>query len=371
MSGIINALVNTPISIYLPKVAATEQENLFELFAKVNLLIVAGASVLTALILVVWGQTWVTILSGALFVVCFLLRFAARGFSYALRQPNDATRSDVVYIFTGLLSLACIYYVTGYKLDIAQAFLGVSIGSVLSLFIVTKGWLQRQIFRCWQAPIGSYKDIWKESGRWGLVGVVPVEAVNNGPSYLISFWLGPAAFAPIAVSVLFFRPVSIFLTALRSLETPKMAKDLAVHDWNGVRNTSLFTMGVLVSSWLVLMLAVWFVWPLIELHFLDGKYDASEVWLATMLWGAVFLVRSLREIPSIFFHANRQIQYFTKASFVAGGVSVVLMFILLVMFGAAWSLLALVIGEILLCAILVVNALKVIERSKTEQGHHA
>src|SRR3546814_21018525 len=76
------------------------------------------------------------------------------------------------------------------------------------------------------------------------------EVTSNSHSYIVTLLAGPTAFAPIAVGMLFFRPVNVCITALTQLERPRMTRAVARGDHDAAIRSERVFMAALVMLWL-------------------------------------------------------------------------------------------------------------------------
>src|SRR3546814_16946645 len=76
------------------------------------------------------------------------------------------------------------------------------------------------------------------------------EVTSNSHSYIVTLLAGPTAFAPIAVGMLFFRPVNVCITALTQLERPRMTRAVARGDHDAAIRSERVFMAAPVLLWL-------------------------------------------------------------------------------------------------------------------------
>ncbi len=115
---------------------------------------------------------------------------------------------------------------------------------------------------------------------------------------------GPAAFAPIAVGMLFFRPVNVCITALTQLERPRMARAVGRGDERSARGSARAFMAALVVIWVATVvmagLILWFVPHVI----IKPTLSVETVMIAVGLCAALSLVQCLQAPMSVLTQAR-------------------------------------------------------------------
>ncbi|WP_242122703.1 polysaccharide biosynthesis protein [Sphingobium sp. Sx8-8] len=240
-----NALVSTPYTIAVNQSDEPDARS-FDFFFPVNLMLAASQGLICA------GIAWVTAspLAALLFGLAgtlSLIRWFGRSNAYAHHAPARAARSDLAYAGTILAGLL-IAMRTGAGMPAIGGMLVAA--SLVGLLPFGLAYLRRHVAVAPGRALSAYRPVWKQQSAWTLVGVLSTEATSNSHSYIVTLLAGPTAFAPIAVGMLFFRPVNVCITALTQLERPRMTRAVARGDHEAAIKSERIFMAALVVLWL-------------------------------------------------------------------------------------------------------------------------
>lgn len=271
-----------------------------------------------------------------------VLRWFLRSYFFALHRLTSVLVSDLTYSLALLTGLGLAWHI-GLTLETAStAFVS---AALLAVMLAGMRCLRQQLWECLTARLGDYSAIWRHQSRWTLLGVTTTEATANAHAWLVTLVVGPAAFAPLAVAALLFRPVLLAAGSLSQLERPLMARALA----NGARPRALvarrhFRLAIM-GAWLLSVLAAiiiltWF--PGLILH---DAYDPAVVMLAAMLQAGIAVLYVWREPDSTLIQAANRFAPLAMTSVVSSLVAISGVLLLLAFPNPALSLLGILAGQ--------------------------
>jgi O-antigen/teichoic acid export membrane protein len=286
-----NALVSTPYTIAVNQHA--EEDTGF--FFRINLLLALSQALLCAA--VAWAMAGPA--AAAAFGVAglfSLIRWFGRANAYAQHTPRGAALSDILYAVIVVAGVG-VTLTLGARLEL----FGVVLALAGMLAILPFG--LRYVADHRPAALGqafaAYRPVWKRQSAWTLVGVISTEATSNSHSYIVTLLAGPAAFAPIAVGMLFFRPVNVCVTALTQLERPRMARAMARGDHAAARGSARTFLAALVVIWAATAaLAVLIMWAFPHI-LIKPTLSLSTVVIAVALCALLSLVQCLQTPISV------------------------------------------------------------------------
>lgn len=236
-----NALVSTPYTI---AVNQHEDEDT-GFFFRMNLLLAVAQALLCA------GVAWA--MAGPAAAAAFgaagffsLIRWFGRANAYAHHNPGGAAMSDILYAGIVVLGVGLTLAI-GARLELFG--LALAIAGMLAILPFGLSFIARHRPEALGQAFAAYRPVWKRQSAWTLIGVISTEATSNSHSYIVTLLAGPAAFAPIAVGMLFFRPVNVCVTALTQLERPRMARAVAKGDHAAARGSARAFLAALTVIW--------------------------------------------------------------------------------------------------------------------------
>lgn len=220
-----NALFASPIVVALIEEASRKKTVIAD-FWHANIVFCTISAMILAGVLILLGVASTII---GLFVAqafLFWMRWFLRAIELAHKQFVSAALADVAYGITTVMVGILLFYFQ--SISIENALCAMLCGTVVSLFIVRKSAISGFGGRI-DIRHSLYWSAFTKNGRWALAGVITTEIMANLHSYVITIFLGPAAFAPVAIVSLFFRPIPILTQALTQYERPLMAEAYAEH----------------------------------------------------------------------------------------------------------------------------------------------
>ena len=316
--GLSNALVSTPYTIVVNQGDDADARS-FDFFFPVNLMLAASQGLICAAIAWATASPSAALLFG-LAGMLSLIRWFGRSNAYAHHTPARAARSDLAYAGTILAGLL-IAMRTGADMSAIGGMLVAA--SLIGLLPFGLAYLRRHFAMAPGRALGAYRPVWKEQSAWTLVGVLSTEATSNSHSYIVTLLAGPTAFAPIAVGMLFFRPVNVCITALTQLERPRLTRAVARGDHGAAIRSERVFMAALVLLWLatcaVAAIALYAFPGLI----LKPTLDHRLVMIAVGLCALLSLVQCVQTPMSVMTQARKAFRPLAAQSMRSCGVGLI------------------------------------------------
>ena len=316
--GLSNALVSTPYTIMVNQGDDADARSV-DFFFPVNLMLAASQGLICAAIAWATASPSAALLFG-LAGMLSLIRWFGRSNAYAHHTPARAARSDLAYAGTILAGLL-IAMRTGADMAAIGGMLVAA--SLIGLLPFGLAYLRRHFAMAPGRALGAYRPVWKEQSAWTLVGVLSTEATSNSHSYIVTLLAGPTAFAPIAVGMLFFRPVNVCITALTQLERPRLTRAVARGDHGAAIRSERVFMAVLVLLWLatcaVAAIALYAFPGLI----LKPTLDHRLVMIAVGLCALLSLVQCVQTPMSVMTQARKAFRPLAAQSMRSCGVGLI------------------------------------------------
>lgn len=242
--GLSNALVSTPYTIAVNQRREGEDGE-FAFFFPLNLLLALAQGLVCAGVAWAMAGPWAAAAFGAAGVAS-LLRWFGRANAYAHHKPMGAALSDMAYAGVVVAGVGATLAI-GPRIELFGAVLATA-GLIALAPFGGRFVARHRPVRLGQA-FAAYRPVWKRQSAWTLIGVTTTEATSNAHSYIVTLLAGPAAFAPIAVGMLFFRPVNVCITALTQLERPRMARAVGQGNLPAARGSARAFLAALVAIW--------------------------------------------------------------------------------------------------------------------------
>ncbi|WBQ18447.1 polysaccharide biosynthesis protein [Sphingobium yanoikuyae] len=338
-----NALVSTPYTIAVNQGEDVDR-SAHGFFFPVNLLLSLSQGLICAAI------AWTTASPQAALVfglagTLSLIRWFGRSNAYAHHAPMQAARSDIAYAATILIGLLVAMRTGADLTGIGTMLVAASLAGLLPF---GSPYLRRHVAMSPLAALRAYRPVWKEQSAWTLVGVLSTEATSNAHSYAVTLLAGPTAFAPIAVGMLFFRPVNVCITALTQLERPRMTRAVARGDHQAAIQSERIFMGALVFLWLgtcvVAAGALYFFPGLILKPTLDHQLVITAVALCALL----SLVQCVQTPMSVMTQARKAFRPLAAQSLRSCGVGIAAVTLLTLLVAPVFSIAGVVLSQLVM-----------------------
>jgi hypothetical protein len=348
-SGLWTALFCAPLPVLLAQGGAKDREDMRRCLFATNLAVSALAFFLFWAIGQSVGLQLPEALLFAGFAMINLLRWFARAYAYAEGGGFRTMFSDLAFSFSLMGSIYLISLNPEHVLVLTYAALCLS--AILSLLPFGPRYLAQQFLHFTFKDLPPYAAVWKRHSAWSLTGVLTTEATVNSHAYILTFFAGPGAFAPIAASALMIRPVGVAINALTEFERPQIARQIGKGDMTGAFKSVRFFRMIMILAWIVtaiggtvlVMRAPHLVFP--------STYDPAFLITGTILWMAVAGMRQLRGPESVLLQAGGEFRVLAYASMISSGISIIAVVGFLLTLGPLWSIAGIFIGESVFAAI--------------------
>jgi O-antigen/teichoic acid export membrane protein len=341
--GISNALFGSPLLVALNRtdypLAGTAES-----YFKANFWISLVASFPIWAIVIYLGGSQTISLSFALSAMLMWTRWFGRSYANAIHEPLRAAVSDACYTVIVLVGATLLFgtdILTLKTVPLLQA-----CGAGLSILSLGRKSLVVQFVGIWRGTLTAFRAGFRDQGRHALVGVITTEGTANAHSYMITLLLGPAAFAPLAASLLLFRPVPLVLLSLTQLERPRISRLLRDKQnraaWHAIRAFRIAALGFWGANILIAYVVVIFFLEIV----IRADYNPRIIIQATLFWCVIMGLRCLRGPESALVQANGNFRGLARVTMVSCLVSLPVVFGMVYFIGAVWSLGGVLMGEI-------------------------
>jgi len=338
-----NAMFGSPLVVALVK-GGQDFEEVEASFGSSNFIFVIVATLVLLVTAGGLGYSPLTTAALALWAVLSWTRWYFRCVALANNHRRAASISDVV---SAVCTLALVAVLIGSGLlFLPTALLVMAASSAVGIIALSRfairyaRSLRKASFRLFLRHFGQH-------GRWALLGVTSTEVVSNFHAYIITILVGPAAFAPIALATLLFRPVGVVLAALTQFERPQLA--------SAVKSRNLGHLMSLIKHFRILALIGWFgnllsillLVIFVPQFFDEGGYEGSVVMLALCLMAGVTLLRSVRSPDSAVLQAAGSFRSLAMSSIIVSPITMMIVAAIVVFNSnlVVWSMVGILVGE--------------------------
>ncbi|CAK0775036.1 membrane hypothetical protein [Gammaproteobacteria bacterium] len=354
--GVQNALVTTPLSVYVtPAPAGKEKRAMEESLASVNIALVIVMVAIEVLVTRIAGGEWAPRTATAtvaipVFIAANLSREYYRGITFSRRDVSTLLLNDGGYLVATAGGLTVMIMWPQRFGGWVDAFIMMTVGCVLGALCIHGRLERRMLF-----PSGwfhSYRSIMGEVG-WSFVGVLANHAQARSYVYLVTAFADLNALAAIAGVGMLFRPVNLLATAWERSARPDLATDFA-HGKYDVFDRTIFkaVLAAMVGSlvWYLVLLAGWSV---VERQVLAGKYpEAGRLLLPWVVTTSISLVRY---VIGIGLQAAREFRFLAHAQIFGGIASLAAVVIVLLWRDYTWTLWGIAVGEACCLTLLLIR----------------
>lgn len=340
-----NALINSPLTVLLPKKESREKVQFISGLAFGQWLIFLPVSVVALIIASIYAYIYydITILKYVFVLsvatLAYLFREFIRTVNYSKMQIHLLFKMDaffVVLIALGVLTLIVFQHVTS-SLSISILGSGYFTAAVLGLLYSKDSYKIN-----WKSIRDAFSETWSYS-CWALVGVTSDIFKNQGYIYIVSAMLGLDRIAEISAARLFLMPIGLLVASSGKII---LAKGSDILNATGVDRFKKFVF--LISLFLLL---VWLSYSLglfvlldYLISFLGGKY--GNIHYLILLWGGFFLIYSLRYSITTALVACAEFKKLAKYDVISAIITVTSCLILTQLLGGYGTIASLIVGEL-------------------------
>lgn len=311
----------------------------------VNLVGVAAALPVFAAIAHLLGETGWTALAFGAFISFSLLRWFARALAYAHGFQRKVVLSDAIYAAILIGGTAWLALAPGASTLRAYGVLALSM--LVALVPFGLSYIPTSLAGRTALHFAAYGPIWRDYTRWSLFGVATSELTANAHAYMVAFFFGPGAFAPIAATALMIRPVAVATNALIEFERARMARTsgpdrrsellAAMRFFRAI--IVLIVVGTAATAGLLLWYDPQIVYP--------ASYGQTLLALGTTLWFATVAARVLPFPESALLQSLGAFRPLAMTGLWSALVSCVSVAIILVLAPPIWSIAGVLLGHAL------------------------
>ena len=304
----------------------------------------------------------VTALAGGGFVGLYAFRSYLRIVLLARQRPWIAGASDIVYAACGLSLVAFLHSSDEALLD--HAFLGIAGAHAMGI-VVALAAIGRPVRISFRASVRRcYAGIWRPLA-WSLVGVTGTTVQGQGLTLLFAVLAGPAAYAPIAATLVLFAPLRIPTNALNNMVLPEISALLAAGRRREARRLVLHSTALIGLACFAYGAAMWVALPIIESHLFKGRFTHEPMaGIGFGVW-CVVTIALLYAIPRAFLEASAAFQVIAAGALVSAVVGFLIMVPLLLTMAPPFALIGLAVSE---CVTALWSAKAFRDRSRHQHG---
>lgn len=282
-----------------------------------------------------------TALVFALLVFLAVARWFLRSYFLATHRMHVSAMSDVAYSAMVILGACLIVF------NPEDAFHRAATTLCLATFVaIVPLIVSLDVGFSFAGSLMRYREIWRTQSRWSLLGVLTTEATANSHVYIVTLLVGAAAYAPIAVATLVWRPVATVFSSMTLVERPVIARHLANGRLPDALQTTIAFRRTMIGILVLNAAAIGAIWLLWTEGIKSLEYSTSDLYLAVLLWLGVLMLRTLRVPSSVFVQAANEFKLLSRTSLLAAPVSMAATTVLVLLFGPIWSILGILLGEI-------------------------
>ncbi len=262
----IRAFAGMPASIWIGRSRTRPAAGAYDVtFGSGAVLLSAFAAFGVYLLLQVWLDRGA--LAGGSFVGLWSMRSYLRTAYFARGRRKSVILADFTFVVSGALLASLLWLGRADVLQSAFILLAVANATGIAALLFLGGWPFRISYRYQVRQ--RYARMWRQLG-WAGLSVTLTNLQGQAVALLVTAFGGPAAYAPIAATLLLFVPLRIAATALTNMLQPEISAELARGEARHVWGQVKLWFGVTGSIGLIYGAMMLVVLPRIHLHILEG-----------------------------------------------------------------------------------------------------
>lgn len=348
------------ISHSLGRPAASGYDVLFGSVA----LIVTGAMGLLA-VAALWPSIGTAAFAGGAFITCYTFRSYQRIVLLAHKAGRVAGLSDLIYAIAGI-GLIALMTVTG-EPELSKAFWALAFAHALGIAVsfFRMGRPLRSTFtpRMW----GRYAALRRQL-MWSLTAVTSITLQGQGLTLVFAMIAGPAAYAPIAATLVLYAILRIPTNALTNMVLPEITGLLAAGKVQSARRLVVRSTALIIVACLVYGAAMWMLLPQIEHYLFKGRFSHEPMgWIGLGVW-AVVTVSLIYAIPRAYLEASAAFKGIAMGAFVSAIIGFAVMIPLVMTMPPAFALAGLTASEMAVAAYSVFMFLRLSRQAERAQS---
>jgi O-antigen/teichoic acid export membrane protein len=338
------SLIGVPACIYIPRSRRVAVARFHAvMFGSGALVVSIVGAALVAAALAAWGQG--AAIPGGLFVGAWSLRYFVRMLLFAQGRAGLATTCDLLFTLLASASCAPLVWRGSGEMLLPHVLLALTAAHLVASGLALAA-LRQPIRVSLRRVIRRRLITLLPTMTWSIVSVTMANIQGQGAVLLLAVIAGPAAYAPIAATMAFFSPLRLAAAAMANLTQPDFAGAMARSGPRGVMEILLLSTGMigLVCVSYGLLMAVCF--PTLALHAFAHRFgDAPLHLIAFNVW-CIATVAVLYSVPKTLLESGQRFRGITVLAAFGALVCMPTVVVLLKIASPAWSLLGILLSEI-------------------------
>jgi O-antigen/teichoic acid export membrane protein len=346
--GIQNALVNGPLSIYLPGMADEEAARHLETaLATVNLAAIIATGVGVWLAVTMSDAEWapsdtLTTVAVIAYVVTSLVRENHRSIAYSRQDMGMLMRVDAPYIAVTTVCLVAMLVWPQHFGSLAIAFFVLAVGPIASRFFLRRRLLGHRPRPLTRGVLQPYRRVAHEIG-WSVIGVTTNHLAGRSYVYVTIEMVGLASLAAINVVGVLIRPIRTLITAWGRAALPQLAGHFAarrIDAFDRIVVQAFIGAGAASIAWSILFCLAW---RPIEHYFLAGKYP--DAWTLVLPWAVTVALQCLEYTVNIALQAAREFKFLASTTLITAPLTVAATIGVILWHGYTWTVYGTALGS--------------------------
>lgn len=331
----VRALSAMPASVWIGRSRTRRAADAYDVsFGSGACLLAVMMALLVALVLEGWDETAAP--EAAAFVGLWSLRSYIRIAMSARRDPRPVAVGDAVFTICGMgLSLALLM---AWRSDLQQGAFGllcIANTAAIVAMLLARG--QRVRISLRRSVRRRYARIGRTLG-WSGIGVTTSNLQGQGLALIVAAMAGPAAYAPIAATLVLFVPLRITAAGLVNIIQPDLAGALMRGDRARAWSAGLSWTGLLGGGGLVYGMIVMAALPFIPGRAIHGVSAPTTMVIAVLAW-FISIASLLYVMPRLILEALGDLRTITMISSASAVLVIVSSAVIITIASPAWSLL--------------------------------
>lgn len=341
----VRAVAGVPVSIFVPQARRADAVRAYAVsFGSGATLLALALGLGTALILAIPIGPEAALAGGA-FVGMWCLRSYLRNMLFSRHRPGIAGIGDATFTLSGTLLLVSLLWWAGEGQLLAGSLAVLAIAHAAGILAALAALREPVRFSLGRHVVRRYRRLWR-SLAWSVASVAISNIQAQGQTLLVALLAGPAAYAPIAATLVLFSPLRLSASVVVNLTQPEMAASLAKGDTGRLRRLMTIATGLLFGGCLAYGIFLAATLRLIETHLFAGRFAGEPLGLiATLVWATV-TATMLYVGPKTLLEASREFRALASVALASAAVGIGLVALLLWFATPAWSLLGVVASEL-------------------------
>ena len=347
LTGIQNAMVNTPASVMLPTATpGLNKQQLRTLFAVVNLLICLLAFASSYLFCLVPGLGFQqqTITAIGLYLSSSLFREYLRNRAIVNRKLVMLLCDDGFFVYLAIVAILYTYYFVDPAMpNLAFCLTALAVVNLVVSLPALYGEIKAVLQSPWHCCKTLFPGVWEEAS-WSLVGVATTEAQNRGYIFVVGAFFGTSAVGVLQAGRVFFGPLNLITSAWGRVARPHLSVLAEQSNSGGFYRLLRISIFSFIVVNVIFSVALWLAWPYLNQHFFGEQYAGVE--LTVILWAVATLVFQIRSVSGIGVQACRLFKQLALTTVLGAVISMGVLAAVCLEGLSEWSVVSVIAGEV-------------------------